>query len=133
MALLMPQGGENKALEALVNKTAPENLSLRLFKNNYTPVDTSVTGDFTQADFTGYSAITLVGSDWNAASAGTISCAAVKEFTSSAGSQNQDIYGYYIVQVTSGVTVWAERFSTAPYNIANNGDKIQVTPTISAE
>jgi hypothetical protein len=133
MALLMPQGGEHKALEALVNKTAPENLSLRLYQNDYTPVDGSVTGDFTIATFTGYSSITLVGADWNSPSGGTITCAAVKEFTSTAGSQNQNIYGYYLVQVTSGVTVWAERFTGGPYNIANNGDKIQVTPTISAE
>jgi hypothetical protein len=29
--------------------------------------------------------------------------------------------------------VYAERFTDGPYNIANNGDNIKVTPTISAE
>lgn len=131
MALLLPNQGEGIALEALVNKTAPQNLVLRLYKSNTTPGETDTEATYTEADFTGYSAVTLTGSSWTTGT-GTVSYAQ-QTFTSSAGSQNQNVYGYYLTQVTSGKLVWAERFSDGPYNIVNNGDEIKVTPTISAD
>ena len=131
MALVLVDQAENIVLEAIVNKTAPQNLILKLFKSNTTPGETDTEATYTEADFTGYSNITLTGSSWGTASSSTIAYAK-QTFTSSAGSQNQAVYGYYIVQATSGKLMWAERFSDGPYNIANNGDKIEVTPTISA-
>ena len=131
MALSFPDVGENKALEHIVNKTAPENLVLRLFQNNITPAESDTAGTYTEATFTGYASITLTGASWGAASAGTISFAQ-QTFTSSAAQATQQIYGYYCTQVTSGVLVYSERFSDGPYPIANNGDLIKVTPTISA-
>lgn len=131
MAIVVPDQGENIALEALVNKTAPQNLVLRLFQSNTTPAESDTEATYTEATFTGYSAITLTGASWGAASAGTISFAQ-QTFTSSAGSQNQNVYGYYLTQVTSGKLVYAERFTDGPYNIVNNGDAIKVTPTLSA-
>ena len=35
--------GDEIALFALANKTAPQTLILRLYTNNYTPIETSVT------------------------------------------------------------------------------------------
>lgn len=131
MALLLPNQGEGIALEALVNKTAPQNLVLRLYKSNTTPGETDTEATYTEADFTGYSALTLTGGSWTTGT-GTVSYAQ-QTFTSSAGSQNQNVYGYYLTQATSGKLVWAERFSDGPYNIVNNGDEIKVTPTISAD
>jgi hypothetical protein len=72
MALNFPDAGENLALESIVNKTAPQNLVLRLYSNNITPSDTDVTGTYTEATFPGYAAITLAGASWNAAAAGSI-------------------------------------------------------------
>ena len=131
MALLLPNQGEGIALEALVNKTAPQNLVLRLYKSNTTPGETDTEATYTEADFTGYSALTLTGGSWTTGT-GTVSYAQ-QTFTSSAGSQNQNVYGYYLTQATSGKLVWAERFSDGPCNIVNNGDEIKVTPTISAD
>lgn len=131
MALVFPDQGENIALEAIVNKTAPQTLILRLFKSNTTPGEADTEATYTEADFTGYSAISLTGASWGAASGGTIAYAE-QSFPSSAGSQNQPVYGYYLTQTTSGKLVYAERFTDAPYTIVNNGDVIKVTPTISA-
>ena len=61
MPLNFPDVGENIALEAIVNKTAPQNLVVRLFRNNITPSDTDVAGTYTEAVFPGYAAITLTG------------------------------------------------------------------------
>lgn len=134
MSLVLVNQGEDLALKALVNHTAPQNLVLRLFKSNTTPAETDTEATYTEADFTGYSSATLTGSSWSTSgTAPTQAAYAQQSFTSSAGSQNQDVYGYYVTQATSGKLLWAERFSNAPFNIANNGDVIKVTPQITMD
>ena len=134
MALLTPNQGEEIALAALLNKTAPQDLDLCLFKNDYTPVEGTTEANVTAADFTGYSVIQLTAASWTITQGAPTSAAyAQQTFTSSAGSQNQPIYGYYVKQRTSGKLVWAERFSDGPYTIVNNGDAIKVTPTITCD
>lgn len=134
MTLLVVNQGEAIALEALVNKTLAQNLVLRLFKNNKTPSETDTEADYTEADFTGYAALTLVGALWNS-SPGAPSQVdyAQQVFASSAGAQNQPVYGYHLTQLTSGKLVWAERFTDGPYTIVNNGDQIKVTPKITGD
>jgi hypothetical protein len=132
MALNVPDTGENIALEALVNKTAGQNLVLKLYSNNLTPSDTDVAGTYTEATFTGYAAATLTGASWNAASAGTITYSAQQTFTRSATGTTENIYGYYVVQSGSGILVYSERDASAPFAVTNNGDAIKITPTISA-
>jgi hypothetical protein len=134
MALLTPNQGEAIALGALLNKTAPQDLDLCLYKNDYTPVEGTTEANVTAADFTGYSVIQLTAASWTITEGAPTSAAyAQQTFTSSAGSQNQPIYGYYIKQRTSGKLVWAERFSDGPYTITNNGDNIKITPTITCD
>lgn len=131
MALNVPDVGENIILEMITNKTAAQNLVLRLFKNNITPSDTDTTATYTEATFPGYSAITLTGASWNAASAGTIAYSAQQTFTCS-GTATDDIYGYYVNQTTSTILAWSERDASAPFAIRNSGDAVKITPTISA-
>src|SRR5574338_390456 len=107
MALNVPDVGENLAVGCLVNKLTPENPVLRLFKNNITPADTDTAATYTEADFTGYAAITLTGSSWGAPSGGSISYAQQTFTCSGAGSTT--IYGYYLTQATSGILMWSER------------------------
>lgn len=134
MALVLPNQGETIALEALVGKTAGQNLVLRLFKSNTTPGEADTEATYTEADFTGYAAVTLTAASWSATPGAPSNIAyAQQTFASSAGSQNQNVYGYYLTQESSGKLVWAERFSDGPYNIVNDGDAIKVTPIITAE
>jgi hypothetical protein len=134
MALLVPNNGEDIALQYLVNKDAPEDLVLRLFKSDTTPAETDTAGTYTEADFTGYSNVTLTGASWTVTpGAPTSASYAQQTFTSSAGSQNQPVYGYYLTRATSLDLVYAERFSDGPYTIVNNGDAIKVTPTITCD
>ena len=131
MALLMVDQGEQICLEALVNKTAPQDLVLKLYKNDKTPADGDDEGDYTEATFTGYAHADLAGASWTVTpGAPTEAAYAQQTFTSSADQTTENIYGYFIVQVTSGKLVWAERFSDAPNPITNNGDNIKVTPKI---
>ncbi len=131
MALNVPDVGENLILEMIVNKTAAQNLVLRLFQSNTTPSDTDTAGTFTESSFTGYGAITLTGASWNSAASGSIAYSAQQTFTCS-GAASQSVYGYYVTQTTSGVLVWAERDGSAPFAIANSGDAVKITPTITA-
>lgn len=131
MALNVPDVGENKALEMLVNKTAPETLILRLYKNNITPADTDTLATYTEAIFPGYASISLTPATWGAAAAGVITYGAQQTFTAS-GVSVDDIYGYYLNQTTSTVLMWSERDASAPFAVRNSGDAIKITPTISA-
>jgi hypothetical protein len=134
MSLVVVNQGEVRALKALLNHTAGQNLVLKLYKNNVTPAETDTEGAYTEADFTGYSNVTLTGSSWTVTSGAPSSAAyAQQTFASSADQAAQSIYGYFYVQVTSGELVIAERFSNGPYTIANNGDSVKVTPTITAD
>lgn len=134
MALLVPNQGEVIALEATLNKTAPENLDLVLYKSNTTPGETDTESTYTVADFTGYATIQLTAASWTISpGAPTEAAYAQQTFASTASSQNQNVYGYYVKQRTSGKLVWVERFTDGPYQIANNGDQIKVTPKFTAD
>jgi hypothetical protein len=132
--LLVPDVGESIMLQNILNKTAPENQSLRLYQNNITPAETDTAATYTVATWTGYANISLTGASWTVSgTAPTQAAAAQQTWTSTAGSQSQNNYGYYVVQASSGILMWAERFSDGPYLIVNNGDQIKVTPVITLD
>lgn len=131
MALNVPDVGENKMVEMVVNKTAPENPVLRLYSNNITPADSDTAGTYTEATFAGYAAITLTGASWSAGSGGVTNFAQ-QTFTRSSTGATENIYGYYVTQVTSGVLLWSERDGAAPAAMTNSGDNIKLTPTLGA-
>lgn len=132
MPLLFPNVGENIALEAVVNKTAGQNLVLRLFQSNTTPAETDVAGTYTEATFAGYASLTLTGANWNTGT-GSVTYNAAQVFTRSTTGAVQNIYGYYCTQLASGILVYAERDGAAPAAVTNAGDNISITPTITAD
>jgi hypothetical protein len=132
MALNFPDVGENLVLEMIVNKTAPENLVLKLFSNDVTPSDSDTAGTYTEATFSGYSAATLTGASWGSASGGTITYGSQQTFTRDSTGATENIYGYYVIQTTSTTLLYSERDASAPFAVTNNGDAIKITPTISA-
>lgn len=133
MALVTPDAGECECLDKMLLDplTTDESLSLRLYKNDYTPVQGSVTGSFTIADFTNYTNKTLTRAGWGAAT--TVSNKATSTFGTAqswtCGSTGNTIYGYYVVAATSGVTLWAERFASA--RVLASGDVLTLTPKIT--
>jgi hypothetical protein len=127
---LIPDADEVTWLKMVTNNTAPLNVILKLYKNNYTPVAGSTEASFTEATFTGYSSIELAGASWGFTQASPSHADyAQQTFTSSADQTAQTIYGYYLVQKTSGYIMGAEAFAS-PFTIANNGDTIKVTPVL---
>ena len=127
MALLVPNVGEVLLLSYSLNKIAPgDTVLLKLFKNDYTPVEGSVVGDFTEADTAGYSAIALAKADWTIETAAGVTTAQQpqKTFTLTAASVN---YGYYITDIAGTGLLWAERFDDAPHNIPSGGGTEKIT------
>ena len=129
MALIFPQVGEVLTLQNITNNTAPANLILHLYTNNITPSPTDTAGTYTEANGFGYAAITLTGGSWSFTDA-TPSSATYPQVTFTFNGNLGNVYGYYMTQ--NGILLLAERFSTGPFSIVNNGDNIKITPTITA-
>lgn len=144
MPFVVSNSGEKLLLDAAVGKVAAGALKLRLYQNNYTPLHTSVAGDFTNATFTGYTEATLATASWNAGVAGTGTGTALankasidyaqQTFTMGTPGTTNTIYGYYIVDNAGTTLLGAELFST-PKSMSVNGDAIKITPklTLSTE
>ena len=128
MALVVPDVGEVELLRKMLR--LDEDLTLRL----YTVVtgglsDTTVLGNFTEANFTGYTSKTLTKTSWPVptTSGGVTSStySPVQTWTNS-GASPQTILGYYVVGVTSGVLLWAEAFAFS--ETLNPGGTLNLTP-----
>ncbi len=107
-------------------------IQLKLFQNNYTPVDSSVSGNFTEANFTGYSAKTLTPGTWTTPTIVSGSAKTVygsTPLTWTCGVTTNTIYGYYVVSAATGHVLWAERFAVSRGLTA--GDELDVTPVMN--
>lgn len=133
MTILVPNTGEVIALSLLVNKTSPENLVYKLFATNVTPAETDTAASYTEASGGGYAAITMTGASWTV-TGGAPSTAAYAQQTytfTGALTTNTTVYGYFVVQASSGTLVLAETFTS--FTPAANGDNIKLTPQITAD
>ena len=132
MTLRIPNGGEQKLLEFMLGKTAIEQFQLRLYSSNTTPGETDTAATYTQVSGGGYAAVGLTASNWTA-TAGAPTAAVYPQVTFSFTGSVGNVYGYYVVGVTSGTLLWAERFTDGPYNVTTAGDTIRVTPRITLQ
>ena len=134
MAGVLADNGSKQVLTECKTNWNSTALKIHLFKNNYTPLTTSVIGDFTESTFAGYAAASLT--TWPtptvAAHVASMAAAAVT-FTRSTTGATEAIYGYYVTDNASTVLLWAERDANAPINVTNSGDSYTVTPTLAAK
>lgn len=132
MALLVPNAGEFEMLKAALGVVAMgASQTLKLYVNNITPGEGDSAGSYTAATGFGYVDKTLTSTIWSVVTdgGGTTEATYTQQtwvFTGALG----NVYGYFVIRTDSGVLLWAERFSDGPYNIANNGDEIRLTPKI---
>jgi hypothetical protein len=128
MAGVLVDQGENGVLTAFF----AANMTLRLFTNNYTPIETTTEANVTEATSYGYSAITLTGGSWTiSGTAPTQAAYAQQTFTFTGNLGN--VYGYYVTRASDSKLMFAERFTDGPYNIYNNGDQIKITPQVTLD
>jgi hypothetical protein len=133
MALVFPLASRQLAAKNVLNHTAPQNQTLKLFSNDYTPVSATVVADLTETTGGGYASKSLTGSSWTIGDDGVDDALAsyaeqTWTFTGTVGGTGI-IYGYYVIQATSGLLLYAERLSSS-YTPAVNGDALAITPKI---
>ncbi len=132
MVLRVPNEGESQALGISLGKIAVESLRLRLFSNNVTPGETDTSATYTEVTGSGYASVLLTAANW-VLTEGAPTEAAYPEVTFAFTGAAGNVYGYYITGETSGKVRWAERFTSAPFNVTASGDQIKVTPKITAQ
>jgi len=130
MALVVTDVGEKELLDWALKDTG-EGLKLNLFKNDYTPVSTSINTDFTVADFTGYAEKTIARGDWGAAATnGSDKGESIADDQTWSPTSAQDVYGYYVSPASDNtVILWAEKFAAAVS--LTSGDTFTVTPKLT--
>jgi hypothetical protein len=134
MALTLADTGATAILESYLNKSEPSggnNLTLKLYCNDVTPLDTHTPANFTEATGGGYAAKTLSAASWTVQTTGGIveGVYADQTFTFTGPlTTNTDVYGYYVVDADNSL-VWAEKRG-ATFTPTESGDNLTVRPKI---
>lgn len=130
MAGVIPNEGE---LQLCARIKASGTQKMILFKNNLTPVPGTVFANLTEANFSGYASGPVTwGTPFTDGAGKAVMIGTTITFTHNGGGTPNDIYGYAIL--TQDITLaWfiicAERLSSPPKVMTNNGDSITITPT----
>jgi len=132
MALVVPDVGEVLLLKRALNHTAPDDVKVHLYSNDYTPVEGSVIGSFTESDCAGYAAEELTGASWTVATVTGVTTATYAQLTFNL-TGGKTHYGYYVTDNAGTGLLWAERFSDAPHVIPSGGGTEKVTVNLIGE
>lgn len=100
--------------------------NIGLFSNDYTPVPTTVLGDLTPADFSGYAEVSALESfttSPNTDGSASSNPAVIASFAQTAVTISQIVYGWYMT-TGAGVLVAAGQFDT-PINFNAIGVSVQ--------
>lgn len=126
--LVLTDQGESGMLTAFFAQA----MTLRLFTNNYTPVEATTELLVTEAAGNGYASKPMAGGGWTiSGSSPTQAAFAQQTFTFSGALGN--VYGYYVTRDSDNKLMFAEKFTDGPYNIVNNGDQIKITPQFTQD
>lgn len=131
MAIIFANVGEVVLLKWMLKDTSiSENLTMKLYSNNYTPVASSTAANFTESSFSGYSAKTLSRGSWSDPT--TVSGKAESSYASQVYSAtgSATVYGYFIVGASSGTLILGERFPVT--RVLTSGDTVTIIPKITS-
>jgi hypothetical protein len=132
MTLVVPNSAEILILEYILNKGVPTELDIKLYTNDVTPAETDTVATYTEATGSGYTEQQLTPGSWSISPGNPTTSEHTQvsfTFTGALGL----VYGYFVVRRGTGELMWAERFTNGPYNIAQSGDEIRVTPRLNLE
>lgn len=131
MALVCPDvWGEILLLQYIVGMVNADNPVLHLYANDVVPSDSTIMADLTEVPTsTGYTAITLLSSNWTTVQSSGVTTAVYSEQTFTF-TTDATAYGYYVTD-QSNQLLWLERFSGAPFDIPDGGGTISVTAKLT--
>lgn len=128
MTYILPHEGRRSLLRATFS-SEPENITLKLYSNDYDPALNSTSGDFIEVVGGGYLSQGLLRSKWEAPATviddSTIIYSEPVTFTFS---NTVRIVGYYVVGATSGELWWAERLYAGEGRLLLSGDQLRLIP-----
>jgi hypothetical protein len=129
--LVVPNQGEQIALDAATGKIPATAWTLRLYSNDYTPVAGTTEANVTEVAGGGYAAIPLTAGNWVTTPGSPTSSAMAAQVFTFTGATNApgSVYGYFLTNA-AGKLLYAERLA-AVFVPANNGDTVSVVPTIA--
>lgn len=133
MTLYVPEASKSTMLTSILTN----NLTLKLYSNNYTPIAASLATNFTEVTGGGYANKPLTLANWTITD-GSPAVAlynAVQDFNFTGATTGPGtIYGYYIVRTSGGLLLYAERFPAddVPF-VSINGSLIRITPRITLD
>lgn len=129
----------DQAEEAWLDLILAVNYTLRLYRNDATAgltqaqIDALTEANFTEANFTGYSAVALTGGAWTTTQGNpTTGSYAQQTFTSSATQTQQTLYGYYLTRTSDAKLMWFEPF-VSPVQIEFISEYVKITPRITLQ
>ncbi|MEN6532166.1 MAG: hypothetical protein ABFD89_00790 [Bryobacteraceae bacterium] len=128
-AVVLPVQGEAILLQRFLSVAT----TLRLFTNDYTPVETTTEANVTEMSGYGYSAISLSSGSWSYQTTTSPAEASYAQQTFTLTSGPVSAYGYYVTQDSDGKLLWAERFTDGPYSIPAAGGTVRVTAKFTAD
>ena len=126
-ALLVPNVGEVRLLGWAVNNVAQDDLTLKLYTNDYTPVEASTNANFTESVAAGYASVTLTKGSWVITTVAGTTTATYAQQTFTFTAAGTSCYGYWIEDEDSTL-IWAEKFGGA--EPVYDGKILKVTPRI---
>lgn len=125
MSLLWVNQGKVLEMQALFDK----GIVLRLFKGAKIPTRTDVEADYTECDYTGYAAKTLVAEQWVFTEGNPTNAKyPTQEFELTDDlAEDQVLGGYYLTQVGTGKLLGVESFAVPQVvNLAGQGCLVEV-------
>lgn len=130
MALLVPDAGEVKLLQKMLNNVAADNVKIHLYSSNTTPAEADLVASYTL--ITNPAAITLTGANWTVATVtGTTTASHPQQTFTFVGAAT--VYGYVVTDNGGTNLLWSERFTDGPYTIPSGGGSIKISPKIQLE
>ena len=125
--LILPGVGESTLILHMLLHTIPTgNQVLKIYENSVTLTDSTVLSDLTECTLTGYSAITLLRSDWTVATDTGLTRATNLQ-KSFIFSQVGTVFGFYVVDST-GALLWTQPFDAPTFTSVST--PLQITPSI---
>jgi hypothetical protein len=134
LALVIADLGLQLRMLAMIGDLNDSAVTFRLFKSNTTPTKSTIIGDMTECDFSGYSSVDAA--DWALLSlTGHVQTIEADDvvFSHDGGGTANDVYGYYVTDPGNSFMYWSERFPSAPVNMGSSGQSITVSPRMTDE
>lgn len=128
MPTYVPNAAELLLITHLFKTETPPNLTCHLFKNDLSVTESTVVGDITEADFEGYSDLSLTRANWSnpttVSGEAEISYGQTLNFAST-DEELQTVYGLYLTENTNDQLVYIEKFDVA--KTIEEGSNLDIT------